>query len=654
MNAVSAERNLLFGVLAFHDGVIDAQRLDYVCRLAAVRRTAVVDILQERSWIEHAKRHELDAALARTLAEHEGDPVAALRAALDEKTAAVLRAINHPSVRAAMAALQRPVPALALAGAGPLPEAAPPREASPARRLPAWTPPPGPAPAPVRRERVLRRLWRRFGRAVLVTLGVLVVAALAVGFVVEHIIRVRSQALTSAAMDRLEASLDALSRHVRQLTEEPLPLEQKKSPLRRALLKRDRELLQRLTDTPGDLPAILLSRGRAYTEVARIDLSLGATSAAIDVARQGVDVLERLGLGRDGRYRGAQAAANAALGDAYFRAGKIDDALLAYGLASGFYDGVVHDFPHHRDYRRASAEVLLQICELNRRRFRWDTARGIYVRVRPILEQLAAESPGDLRIQYELGVTLRGLYSSWNNDGHFHEARDAFDACVPLARRLITEHPDVPECQYLWARVLWPLGNAGMREIDRDERTQCACAGFVVGGGATVPALAALMCAATARQEAELMRRAVEEARRSLHEGVEIADRLAAEEPDISDYSELAAQLRVVLAHYDAVLGEPRKATSQVEEALEHGKDGMLFFNAAGVYAQCGVSPVDGISPAEWTALREHYAKRAVELLKQARAAGFPYQTGDLRKSPEYAWLTGRDDYRSLDQAAKK
>jgi serine/threonine protein kinase len=86
---METERNLLFGVLAFQKGTLDADQLAETCASWAARPTLpLADLLVDRGLITAEQRTEVERAVGEELATHGGDPQATLAATIDGRTLA--------------------------------------------------------------------------------------------------------------------------------------------------------------------------------------------------------------------------------------------------------------------------------------------------------------------------------------------------------------------------------------------------------------------------------------------------------------------------------------------------------------------------------------------------------------------------------------
>ena len=84
MGDANFDRNLLFGVLALQDELIDADQFADLCAGWALRRDkTLAELLMERGWIGADDRDAIDRRLERKIAKHGGDVRATLQAIAD-------------------------------------------------------------------------------------------------------------------------------------------------------------------------------------------------------------------------------------------------------------------------------------------------------------------------------------------------------------------------------------------------------------------------------------------------------------------------------------------------------------------------------------------------------------------------------------------
>jgi eukaryotic-like serine/threonine-protein kinase len=94
---MDTERNLLFGVVAFQNGAVDADRLAETCAAwASEPSVTLADHLLDRGLITAEQRTEVEKVVAHELESHGGDPQATLAATMDGRSLAAIGSVAGP------------------------------------------------------------------------------------------------------------------------------------------------------------------------------------------------------------------------------------------------------------------------------------------------------------------------------------------------------------------------------------------------------------------------------------------------------------------------------------------------------------------------------------------------------------------------------
>jgi WD40 repeat protein/tRNA A-37 threonylcarbamoyl transferase component Bud32 len=111
---MSADLNLLFGVLALQADFLDAQQFAAACSEWATRKDSpLADLVVERGWLTPEDRADVERLLERKLRKHGGDVRASLAAMATLGVRSVLESVADPDVRQSLADLTPPAcPAL--------------------------------------------------------------------------------------------------------------------------------------------------------------------------------------------------------------------------------------------------------------------------------------------------------------------------------------------------------------------------------------------------------------------------------------------------------------------------------------------------------------------------------------------------------------
>ncbi len=106
MAVVDVDRNLLFGVIALQDDLIDRVQFSDVCAGWAVRmEISLADLLIERGWISAEERREVGRKVERKIKKHNGDVRASLGEAAGADVRDAIRAADRPEFRDSLATL---------------------------------------------------------------------------------------------------------------------------------------------------------------------------------------------------------------------------------------------------------------------------------------------------------------------------------------------------------------------------------------------------------------------------------------------------------------------------------------------------------------------------------------------------------------------
>lgn len=106
MTEAEVDRNLLFGVLALQDDLIDPAQFTDVCAGWALRlETPLAELLLERGWITPEDRQQIERRLERKLRKHGGDVLTSLAAVAGPEARDALRRVDDPRISQALSTL---------------------------------------------------------------------------------------------------------------------------------------------------------------------------------------------------------------------------------------------------------------------------------------------------------------------------------------------------------------------------------------------------------------------------------------------------------------------------------------------------------------------------------------------------------------------
>jgi serine/threonine-protein kinase len=106
MAPVDADRNLLFGVLAMQQELLDARQFADACALWALRKDVpLAEVLVEQGWIAPDDRQHLERFLERKLKRHGGNVHATLAAVADAEAREAMKRVDDPDIRNSLSSL---------------------------------------------------------------------------------------------------------------------------------------------------------------------------------------------------------------------------------------------------------------------------------------------------------------------------------------------------------------------------------------------------------------------------------------------------------------------------------------------------------------------------------------------------------------------
>ncbi len=310
-------------------------------------------------------------------------------------------------------------------------------------------------------------------------------------------------------------------------------------------------------------------------------------------------------------YRHELALAYHALGDLWRHTNRPDSGRDAYRQAIALEEQLVRG---HADesgkYRSTLATSAGGLAEVYRQTDLPKKSEAFSLRAVRLYEELAKEFPGEGNYQHNLAAQYHVLSTLFMDTGQPDKARAPLQRAVAISEELVRSHPDVLDYHVL-------LANSYSR-----------MARFENGRG---------------RPQAVLVwyGKAIEKLQRAL-----------VIEPRHSQARWVLNDLRIGRAVALAQTGDHAQAALCAEEmAGEEGLTPVDVYNVACVYSRCSEAAGKDtrLPPAGRTELREHYAGRAVETLRQAVARGFQNVVA-IQTETDFIPLRQRADFKKLLQ----
>jgi serine/threonine protein kinase/tetratricopeptide (TPR) repeat protein len=343
------------------------------------------------------------------------------------------------------------------------------------------------------------------------------------------------------------------------------------------------------------------------------------------------------------RYRRESATTRNNLGNLLARMGRRDQAEAAHRAAVAIREKLAADFPTVPQYRRDLVGTLNNLGNLLVELGKRDKAETAYRAAVTIEEKLAADFPTEPKYRERLaashsnlGVLLAGL-------GKHDQAEMAYRAPMTVLEKLAADFPTVPEYAVILGVSYFNLGG-----LNRDRDAQKALEWY----RQAIHVLGAVM----AKDNGLIKAR---EALRNAHWGRAYAlDKLNRHAEAVKDWDRAIEldegpnrrQFRMSRALSLARAADHARAVSEANE-LAQGDD----VNAAVLYdlacvcslASAAVTPAASNGKAESEKLKEQYAARALELLRQAVPRGW-MEVAHMKKDTDLTPLRQREEFKKL------
>jgi tetratricopeptide (TPR) repeat protein len=331
----------------------------------------------------------------------------------------------------------------------------------------------------------------------------------------------------------------------------------------------------------------------------------GAHTEAIEFANKARAAFERLAKAQpdetEDRYQ--LVLALNLLGRAHLALKKSGDAMSSYEAAlragaEGFEDS------EELEYRHVVAQTRSALGELYRQEEKAGCGELLFSAF-AILGQLVGAHPDSNLFQYELASVSRSL-AALGLPGP--PQQDFGRTALAIAEKLARSHPDVPDYEFLQAKA---IALFGLREAYSGR---------------------------------------IPQSRILLTRALAVTDLLVKADPGCTDYSDLAALIRIWGASNLAREKKHKQAMAEVEAVQKAPrKDGLLLYNLAAVVAACAqlVSDDPSMPKAERDKLSEEYATRAIGLLRECYGSGFKRRIV-LMYEPSFNSLRKREDFKKL------
>jgi serine/threonine protein kinase len=395
---------------------------------------------------------------------------------------------------------------------------------------------------------------------------------------------------------------------------------------------------ERLARENRDLPAYQARLLSSHTDLGVLSMDAGRWAEAQAALREAITVGERLVRRHPAvpDYQESLALAYNNLGATYRRAGRLAEAEAAYRHCLEITDGLIREHAAVPQYRELRAMTQCNLGSMCQQLGRFEEAEAASRQAIALLEPLTREYPAIANYQQFLANSQHTLGLVYKSTRRWAEAEAAYHRALAVRERLVRKHPDGLDNAVGLGGIFCDLGNL----LSQRNQPEPALAWYAKA----IRTLEEVPQRHPRRAKARLFLRNARSGRAQAlgalgRHGLALADWdqavALAEEPA---REELRAERACTLAH----LGKHVKATTEAEElAGKKQASGNLLYNAACVYGLSAAAVKDDIP------LRERYAARAVELLRQATQKGYR-DLDHMKRDSDLDALRARRDFQEL------
>jgi tetratricopeptide (TPR) repeat protein len=402
-------------------------------------------------------------------------------------------------------------------------------------------------------------------------------------------------------------------------------------------------------DHPG-VPGYRSQLARSHYLLADLDSAGGRKAEAVKGYRHAGEILGQLVQEHpyvlDYQRHRARCLNN--LGVAHLTAGELDKAEGPFQEARKGYARLKDAQPRALEHAVSLGQVCGNLGNLSYRKGRTSEAEKFFTEARDLFEAVVRDHPESVQSRSDLANVLVCLGGVYAEAGRHAEAEAACLAARQVQEKLVRDYPKFPEYQYRLARTSFNLGQLYLDTARPED---------------ALDSLAKAVRTWEGLQERHKNDREIREELRDAVWARSVALRRLGRPADaLKDCDralglstgEKPARLRAARALTLILLGEQARALAEAE-ALAQAKDvsaGVLY-DVACVYAQAAAAAARDtqLAPADRSARAGPHAARAVELLGQARGAGYfqrAANTKRMRQDPDLEVLRPRAEYQKL------
>lgn len=391
-----------------------------------------------------------------------------------------------------------------------------------------------------------------------------------------------------------------------------------------------------------------------------------------------------------------QAGVHAQFGNLYREQGQFPQAVRSFRQAEAVWEEVGRRHPDDRTVRMATAQVQTNLILLYRRLGELDAAVATFLKCRATLDELLAAEPTHLGCREALALCHQNIAFGYSDQDKQSDAEAAHLRALELCQQLLRDQPDSVKFRNYLAQTCSNLAVHYSQENQHEKadplykqslaisEAQCrdypTVARFTVELAGSYGNMArhvrTYRSAAASVEWLDKAVRTVEpvverhpknaQARLTLYNALatrcRVYDALGRVEDTTNDRTRLIAisdgmthiKVRLSRPRHLTRLGDHARAAAEVEAVVAEVQTQpvnlyVLCHDLAACTAAAGKD--ERLPAEERVRLAEEYARRAVELLRQAVAAGFVKDSdrlADIRGNPNLDPIRSRDDFKRL------
>jgi tetratricopeptide (TPR) repeat protein len=515
----------------------------------------------------------------------------------------------------------------------------------------------------------------------------------------------REQEARVSAQTNYQLAREAVDNYLTKVSDNPRLKVGGLRSLRKELLEEAGKFYQRFLEERTDDAALEADRGTAHYKIGQIAREIGSIQEAINHLQQAVGIFSRLTEADPGvpQYQMQLCQSHLGLAHCYLDIADFNKAEEEYQAAIPTLKSLCDSYPNVPDYGRELARAHANLANQYFHRNRRKDAEDESLQAIQIARRFAVRFPGD-EFQRALGIQLLNLGTFYNRWNRLSEAESTLLQALPIVEQLKDARPEDPEPLQVLGRLHNNLSSIYQKadkitEFERETFLALALKKRLAGAHPDVPEYQADLARSYTNSAVAYHKQGKNnEAREALEIGISVLKKLTEAYPSILEYrwdlsgnqltfgeflvntgkkaeaeQAFLASLQsyrdaansdksvpvmyprrpMVCALHLAEIGSHARATTEAEALLGRQPEGENIYTAALVYSQSLTSARQdpNLSRADQDRLADKYAVRAIELLGQARTAGFFKSSAGLERLKKDKALNGlrsRLDFQKL------